>query len=47
MKKINFNAGPSALPNVVFKKSSEAIKELDGIGLSILEYPTEVRNFQK
>ena len=37
MKKYNFNAGPSALPNDVFKYSSEAIKELDKTGLSILE----------
>ncbi len=37
MKKYNFNAGPSALPNHVFKYSSDAIKELDNTGLSILE----------
>ena len=37
MKKYNFNAGPSALPNDVFKYSSEAIKDLDKTGLSILE----------
>ncbi len=37
MKKYNFNAGPSALPNDVFKYSSQAIKELDNTGLSILE----------
>jgi phosphoserine aminotransferase len=37
MKKYNFNAGPSALPNDVFKYSSKAIEELDNTGLSILE----------
>ena len=37
MKKYNFNAGPSALPNDVFKYSSEAIKEIDNTGLSLLE----------
>ena len=37
MKKYNFNAGPSALPNDVFKYSSRAIEELDNTGLSILE----------
>ena len=47
MKKINFNAGPSALPNVVFKKSSEAIKELDGIGLSILEISHRSKKFSE
>ena len=47
MKKYNFNAGPSALPNVVFKKSSEAIKELDGIGLSILEISHRSKKFSE
>ena len=37
MKKYNFNAGPSALPDDVFKYSAEAIKDLDKSGLSILE----------
>ena len=38
MKKINFNAGPSALPNVVFKNSSEAVKELDEMDIRPSQY---------
>ena len=45
MKKYNFNAGPSALPNDVFKYSSEAIKELDGTGLSLLEISHRSQKF--
>ena len=37
MKKHNFNAGPSALPDEVFEYSSAAIRELDRTGLSLLE----------
>ena len=37
MKIHNFNAGPSVLPNDVYKYSSKSITELDETGLSILE----------
>lgn len=38
MSKIhNFNAGPSILPEPVFEKASQAVRDLDGSGLSILE----------
>ena len=47
MKKYNFNAGPSALPNDVFKYSSEAIKELDQTGLSILEISHRSEKFSE
>ena len=47
MKKYNFNAGPSALPNDVFKYSSEAIKELDKTGLSILEISHRSEKFSE
>ena len=47
MKKYNFNAGPSALPNDVFKYSSEAIKDLDKTGLSILEISHRIKNLPK
>ncbi len=36
-KKHNFSAGPSILPQSVFEKASNAIKELDGQGLSLIE----------
>ena len=47
MKKYNFNAGPSALPNDVFKYSSQAIKELDKTGLSILEISHRSEKFSE
>lgn len=37
MKKHNFSAGPCILPQEVFKKAAEAVLNLDGLGLSILE----------
>ncbi len=37
MKKHNFSAGPCILPKEVMKKASEAVIELDGIGLSLIE----------
>lgn len=37
MKKHNFSAGPAILPESVFQEASEAVKEFNGHGLSILE----------
>ncbi|MEM1258303.1 MAG: 3-phosphoserine/phosphohydroxythreonine transaminase [Bacteroidota bacterium] len=37
MKKHNFSAGPCILPDSVMKKAAEAIIELDGTGLSLIE----------
>ncbi|WP_445385104.1 3-phosphoserine/phosphohydroxythreonine transaminase [Robiginitalea sp. IMCC44478] len=37
MKKHNFSAGPCILPQEVMKKASEAVAELDGMGLSLIE----------
>ncbi len=37
MKKHNFSAGPCILPAEVMQKASEAVLELDGIGLSLIE----------
>ena len=34
---INFSAGPSILPKVVFEEASQAVLNLNGAGLSILE----------
>jgi phosphoserine aminotransferase len=37
MKKHNFSAGPCILPKEVMKKAAEAVVELDGSGLSLIE----------
>ena len=37
MKKHNFSSGPAILPATVMEQAAEAVKELDGTGLSILE----------
>ncbi|MGB7395181.1 MAG: 3-phosphoserine/phosphohydroxythreonine transaminase [Pricia sp.] len=37
MMKHNFSAGPCALPQEVLSKASEAVKELDNSGLSLIE----------
>ena len=36
MKIYNFSAGPSILPQVTIDKTAEAVKNFNGIGLSIL-----------
>lgn len=45
MKKHNFSAGPCVLPQEVMKKASEAVLELDGIGLSLLEISHRSKEF--
>ena len=37
MKIHNFSAGPSILPKEVMHQASEAVKELDNSGLSLIE----------
>lgn len=37
MKKHNFSAGPAILPHEVIEGSAQAVKELDNIGLSLIE----------
>lgn len=37
MKKYNFYAGPSILPDSIINKAAKAVENIDGIGLSILE----------
>jgi phosphoserine aminotransferase len=37
MKKHNFSAGPAILPQPVFEQAAQAVKDLNGIGLSVLE----------
>ncbi|NER11194.1 phosphoserine aminotransferase apoenzyme [Muriicola jejuensis] len=45
MKKHNFSAGPCILPAEVMKKASEAVLELDGIGLSLIEISHRSKEF--
>ena len=45
MKKHNFSAGPCILPKEVMQKASEAVVELDGIGLSLLEISHRSKEF--
>ncbi len=45
MKKHNFSAGPSILPQEVFQKASEAVIDFNGSGLSILEISPRSKDF--
>lgn len=46
MNKIhNFSAGPCILPQSVLQKASDAVKELDGIGLSLIEISHRSKEF--
>lgn len=45
MKKHNFSAGPSILPQEVFKQASEAILDFNGMGLSLLEISHRSKEF--
>lgn len=45
MKKHNFSAGPSILPQEVFQKASEAVLNFNGMGLSILEISHRSKEF--
>jgi len=46
MKKHNFNAGPSILPQVAIENTAKAVLDLNGIGLSILEISHRSKDFQ-
>ena len=45
MEKHNFSAGPCILPKEVMQKASEAVVELDGIGLSLIEISHRSKEF--
>ena len=45
MKKHNFSAGPCILPKEVMQKASEAVIDLDGIGLSLIEISHRSKEF--
>ncbi len=46
MRKHNFNAGPSILPQYTLDRTVEAVKDFDGIGMSILEVSHRSAEFQ-
>ncbi len=46
MKKYNFNPGPSVLPEITLKNTAEAILNLNGSGLSLLEISHRSKDFE-
>jgi phosphoserine aminotransferase len=46
MKKHNFYAGPSILPQYTIENTAKAVLDLDGIGLSIMEISHRSKEFQ-
>ncbi|MEI7980710.1 MAG: 3-phosphoserine/phosphohydroxythreonine transaminase [Bacteroidota bacterium] len=46
MKKHNFNAGPSILPQIAVENTAKAVLDLNGIGLSLLEISHRSKDFQ-
>ena len=46
MKKYNFNPGPSVLPEFTLKNTAEAILNLNGSGLSIMEISHRSKDFE-
>jgi phosphoserine aminotransferase len=44
-RKLNFSGGPAALPQEVLDQASEAVKDYNGTGLSILELPHRGKEF--
>jgi len=46
MKKYNFNPGPSVLPEITLKNTAEAILNLNGSGLSIMEISHRSKDFE-
>jgi phosphoserine aminotransferase len=46
MKKYNFNAGPSILPEFTIQETAKAIQDLNGSGLSIMEISHRSKDFE-
>lgn len=46
MKKHNFNAGPSVLPQFTIENTAKAVLDFDGIGLSIMEISHRSKEFK-
>ncbi len=44
-RKLNFSSGPAALPEVVLRRAQEAIWDLDGSGIGILEHSHRGKEF--
>jgi phosphoserine aminotransferase len=44
-RKINFNAGPAALPETVLREAADAVREYNNTGISILELPHRSSEF--
>lgn len=45
MKKHNFNAGPSILPQITIENTAKAVLDFDGIGMSIMEISHRAKEF--
>src|SRR5512145_931176 len=46
MKKYNFNAGPSILPEFTIQETAKAIQDLNGSGLSLMEISHRSKDFE-
>ena len=46
MKKYNFNAGPSILPEFTVQETAKAVLDLNGSGLSIMEISHRSKDFE-
>jgi phosphoserine aminotransferase len=46
MRKHNFNAGPSVLPEITLENTAKAVLDLNGIGMSILEISHRSKEFE-
>ncbi len=46
MKKYNFNPGPSVLPEITLKNTADAILNLNGTGLSLMEISHRSKDFE-
>ncbi|WP_298061529.1 3-phosphoserine/phosphohydroxythreonine transaminase [uncultured Rikenella sp.] len=47
MKKHNFSAGPSILPRAAVENAAQAVLDLNGIGLSVLEISHRTKDFEE
>ena len=45
MRKLNFSSGPATLPEAVLRRAQEAIWDLDGSGIGILEHSHRGKEF--
>ena len=45
MRKLNFSSGPAVLPEEVLRRAQEAIWDLDGSGIGLLEHSHRGKEF--